>query len=44
MADPRTYDQIQREAQLVTCIRCGNTYYMTHPKPICVRCQEKETR
>ena len=45
MADPtRTYDQQQREAQLITCTKCGNSYYMTVPRPLCVRCQEQETR
>lgn len=30
--DPRrSYDQIQIEAQLVTCVRCAKSVYATHP-------------
>lgn len=45
MGDPlRTYDEIQREAQLVTCISCERSYYMTHPRSICAVCVDKAER
>lgn len=35
----RTYDQRQIEAPLTTCERCGKSWYMTKPEPICDDCR-----
>lgn len=36
----KTYDQLQREAVLTTCSKCGKPWYCTHPRPsfICLDC------
>ena len=40
MSAEKSYDQIQREAVLTPCVRCGDQYYATHPRPdfLCSRC------
>lgn len=40
----RTYDQIQRDAQLVVCQSCGKAYYMTHPQQPCALCRDEAAR
>lgn len=40
MADPRSYDSVQREAVLVRCAGCGRSFFMTVPRERCVDCQD----
>lgn len=34
-----SYDDVQAAAVLVTCEKCGKSYYMTKPRPRCLACQ-----
>lgn len=38
----KTYDQVQKDAPLVTCARCARSFYMTVPRDICVICQDED--
>ena len=40
---PPTYDQGRKEAPRVTCPTCGGEFYMLHPGPVCLRCQQAAT-
>ena len=33
------YDDTQREAVLTKCTRCGLSFYMTAPQPLCSVCR-----
>lgn len=37
----QSYDEKQRSAVLITCLRCGRSFYMTKPQAWCLECQEK---
>lgn len=37
--DPRSYDERQIEAPLVTCNHCGEAFHMTQVMQPCARCQ-----
>lgn len=41
MEDEETliHDDLTEQAQLVTCQRCQQPVYMTHPQPTCIRCR-----
>ena len=47
MGNPdKSYDEIQREAELVQCSQCQQSFYMTHPHPrqICAICRDEIAR
>ena len=33
-----SYDDVQLGAVLTACGRCGRSFYMTHPGPVCIEC------
>lgn len=41
---PKTYDEKQAEALLVTCAKCNQAYYMTVPQTVCAACVAKAWR
>lgn len=40
----KSYDQKQADAKLVICVKCGASFFMTLPQPICKACRENTTR
>ena len=39
-----SYDDKQLAARLVTCQVCRKDYYMTHPRALCVPCQDAQAK
>lgn len=36
----RSWDDMNAEAVLVTCVRCLRDWFMTHPQPVCIACRQ----
>lgn len=35
----RTYDEVQIQATLVQCAKCGKQWFMTHATAVCALCR-----